>query len=269
MKLTTLPRVVLALAAAMIAGSVQAQVTAYSPGRSFDQHSWALFVEVVKPAVSPNLNGPLTFETWATDEDTFDTTTSGQPANRRGAQCPAPFPTSALGLARAHLPNGLQGALPNQNEVAATCVQPANAAAGNYPTPFVQSPPANCVAEEVRRNRKSFNFIVSNGLYSQAGLQEGLHQPQPHHVPETRHRNQNRLGSGEHRRGVAQSKRRNGQRPTRHRWVRSAELLRDHAKRHAIRVSLHAHQFERSPELALGHVRAPDEPGPLRYHGLL
>ena len=57
MKLTTLPRVVLALAAAMIAGSVQAQqVTAYSPGRSFDQHSWALFVEVVKPAVSPNLN---------------------------------------------------------------------------------------------------------------------------------------------------------------------------------------------------------------------
>lgn len=43
------------------------------------------------------------------------------------------------------------------------CFQPLDAQAGNFP-------PTGCIGEEVRRNFAAFQYIVSNGLFSTAGL---------------------------------------------------------------------------------------------------
>jgi hypothetical protein len=174
MNVKILSRAALFLAAAgvVIAGAARAQPAAtgvgYSPGKTFDELSWSRFVDVVKPAPSPNLNGPLTFETWATDVDTFGTVPPVWPGSTAlVAHNEHRFQASRLALARAHMPPGLAAV----NGVAAACAQPGNPAAGNFPTPFTATPPTNCIAEEVRRNRASFDYIVANGLYSQAGLQ--------------------------------------------------------------------------------------------------
>ena len=48
-----------------------------------------------------------------------------------------------------------------------------NAAAGNFPT----GSNTDCIAEEVRRNRDAFDYIVNNGLYTQTGLQNAFAGP--------------------------------------------------------------------------------------------
>jgi hypothetical protein len=164
-------RAVLPLAAAVLACSAQAQptaVTAYSPGAGFDQLSWQKFIEVVRPVLSPTLHPPLTFETWATDADTF-TPTPAWPTTASDAMLAAHnerrFQVSALARARMHAP-------PSLTQSGLSCGKPGNAAAGNFPAPPTPTtnPTANCIAEEVRRNRDSFDYIVKNVLYTQAGL---------------------------------------------------------------------------------------------------
>ena len=176
MKMKALALAALPLAAIMVVGSALAQTppgsTAYSPGKSFDQQSWAAFVAVVTPAPVPMPSGTLTFETWATDADTFDTTPPVWPnfsTTSVAAHNEHRFQASAL--ERAHLPAGLPGAAPGA--VPVSCAAPANPGSGNFPTPAKTKPPENCVAEEVRRNHASFDYIVKykpDGLYSLAGL---------------------------------------------------------------------------------------------------
>jgi hypothetical protein len=178
MKMTALSRVGLPLAAIVMIGSAQAQTPpagiGYSPGKSFDQLSWTAFVAVVAPAPAPAPTGTLTFETWATDADTFDTTPPLWPDFAKTtvvAHNEHRFQVSAL--ARAHLPAGLKGVAPDGAGVPVSCAAPGNPGSGNFPIPAKTKPPENCVAEEVRRNRASFDYIVKykpDGLYSQAGL---------------------------------------------------------------------------------------------------
>jgi hypothetical protein len=179
MKITAMLGVALPLAAVVLVGPTQSQQlqtgVAYSPGKNFDQLSWSAFVAAVKPAVKSAPAGATTFETWATDADTFETTPPRCPEPNAPAVAAARpnntrFQTSFL--ARAHQPTGLREgpAAAQVGGVPTACGKPNNPAAGNFPTPVVKSPPGNCVAEEVRRNYAACKFIKDNKLYTQADL---------------------------------------------------------------------------------------------------
>jgi hypothetical protein len=182
MKITAILGVALPLAAIVLVGPTQSQQlqtgVAYSPGKSLDQLSWSAFVAAVKPAPQPAPAGTATFETWATDADTFqsdppvcpDSNLTAVAATRNNNR----FQTSFL--ERAHRPTGLQQApaAAQVGGVPAACNAPGNAAAGNFP---VQPPPSNCVAEEVRRNLASCKFIKDNKLYTQADLAKAFTGP--------------------------------------------------------------------------------------------
>ena len=153
---------------AVTTGSALAQpIPAYSPGASYDEMSWQAFVTAVTPA--PGGQG-LTLETWATDPDTFQATPTW-PAGLSVAAIAARPRFQASLLAQAHLPAGLRSAT---GATVGPCRYPVgDAAAGNFPT----GNQSDCVAEEVRRNRDSFNYIVNNGLYTQAGLENAFAGP--------------------------------------------------------------------------------------------
>ena len=188
MKITAMLGVALPLAVIVLVGPTQSQQlqtgVAYSPGKSFDQLSWSAFVAAVKPALQPAPAGTATFETWATDADTFQTDPPLCPDPNVTAVAAAAvtrnnnrFQTSFL--ERAHRPTGLQEA-PAAAQAAGVpvpCTAPGNPAAGNFPTPAGKAPPSNCVAEEVRRNLASCKFIRDNKLYTQADLAKAFTGP--------------------------------------------------------------------------------------------
>ncbi|MEO8670214.1 MAG: hypothetical protein ABI411_02795 [Tahibacter sp.] len=175
------------LLAACVTGPALAQPatgsTAYSPGVAEDKISWQLFVEVVSPAPAPNLKQALTFETWATDAETFSASTTPPtwptgPTTERNKQR---FQVSSLGL---HRPARLQVAV-DSSGVPTPCATPADPAAGNFPTPATAKPPVNCLAEEVRRNKPSFDYIVQNNLYTVAGLATNFPLTAPIALPQS------------------------------------------------------------------------------------
>jgi hypothetical protein len=111
-----------------------------------DRVSWCLFLYVNSNAASTGNNNAL-FETWASDNDTFQT----NPAWPGPGTTEKPLRRPVL----PHIAEQAQGGL----------------------TPFVlpfsstQCKPGElCVGEEVRRNRSTFDFIKDNGLYSRDGL---------------------------------------------------------------------------------------------------
>jgi hypothetical protein len=163
------------LGMAMSAGPTLAQqpglgqrFAAYSPGASYDQMSWQAFVSVVTPA--PGGQG-LTLETWATDQDTYQEKPSWPGGLSLTAAALAERPRfQASLLAQAHVPAGLRSAA----ITVGGCGYPVgDAAAGNFPT----GNPLDCIAEEVRRNRDSFDYIVNNGLYTQTGIENAFAGP--------------------------------------------------------------------------------------------
>lgn len=136
----------------------------YSPGAKYDAMSWGMFIQAVAPSGTAGL---LTFETWATDAQTYTKSPVWpSPEGQRGAPR---FQRSKL--LSAHLPAGLQ---PADDTGLVPCLPPVpNTPAGNQQLAAFGSgnfPPDGCIAEEVRRNKPSFDFIVKNNLYSQAGL---------------------------------------------------------------------------------------------------
>ena len=166
-------------------GAAQAQSSGvgYSPGAAVDKISWQSFIEVVRPAPAPNPTGALTFETWATDAETFDASTTPPtwPAGPSEVRNQGRFQASGLG---AHRPAGLK-ALVDTNGVPVPCAAPATPAAGNFPTPASANPPSNCFAEEVRRNKPAFDYIVKNNLYSAMGLQANFASTAPVNMPQS------------------------------------------------------------------------------------
>ena len=173
-------------------GAAQAQNgVAYSPGADFDRLSWSAFVTVVTPAPAPCQPGTVAFETWATDAETFTANPTWPTCGPTAlAARPTRFQRSLLSLA--HLPGGLRTqpaglrATALAGGVQAPCGPPGNPASGNFPTPASAAPPANCVAEEVVRNRSSFNYITQKnvppftaGLNTQSGLAAAFMQAAP------------------------------------------------------------------------------------------
>lgn len=112
-----------------------------------DEFIWRAFVSFVSPAIAGQTS-PVVFETWASDEDTFTYTPHW------------PSPTEPK-----KLHGSLLGAMstPNQSPIDVPCNPPQGAATANFP-------PAGCIAEEVKRNRPQFDYIVNNHLNTQVGL---------------------------------------------------------------------------------------------------
>ena len=175
MKKLFLSRITLFAGVGLVVLSASAQslppgTAAYSPGAADDEISWKTFISVVKPAPQTTPawpKGALTFETWATDHDTYQTT----PPHWPSASSPPTvrFQQGALGLhSRGGLKTKRQGdTSTNGLPPSVTCVSPGNAIAGNFPTPAATAPPANCAAEEVRRNKLAFDYIA--GIYQPPG----------------------------------------------------------------------------------------------------
>lgn len=115
-----------------------------------DEYVWRLFAGFVAPANGMR-SAPVMFETWASDKDTF-------------AVKPVwPDPAAPKVFQRSRL----LGAKSHGDPVDVPCTAPGNAAAGGFP---VEGTPAPCIAEEVRRNRPEFDYIVKNSLNTQTGL---------------------------------------------------------------------------------------------------
>ena len=128
-----------------------------------DEFIWNKFVEFVAP-VDKSHPSPVIFETWASDKDTFSKT----------PQWPAPdapkkFQASVLSAAA----NSGHQAI----DIPCNHFQPPTPAPAGPPpiggNPAVAGfPSSGCIAEEVKRNRPQFDYIVKKKLNTQAGLAE-------------------------------------------------------------------------------------------------
>lgn len=140
--------------------------TAGSPGKSIDAVSWSIFAASVAPVVPQNV---AMFETWASDPDTFAAKPVWPSLTGQSRTAAKPrFQRSALARVReaAH-PMKTDGK--KATVIDGPCTTPLDGQAGNYPPP-----PGGCIAEEVRRNRPAFDYIVGNKLYTLAGLQSNF-----------------------------------------------------------------------------------------------
>ncbi|HEY3899594.1 MAG TPA: hypothetical protein VGM54_13320 [Chthoniobacter sp.] len=120
-----------------------------------DEFIWRLFVQFVSP-VTKGRSSPVVFETWASDKDTFSVTPKWP-----GVGETKQFQPSVLRLERT------TNRTTNKTGVSVPAVPPGNAAVGGFPT---SGTPVPGIAEEVRRNRPLFDYIVDNKLNTQGGL---------------------------------------------------------------------------------------------------
>ena len=140
-----------AVAIAAQAGAVQGRT------QNSDAFIWELLTQFAAP-VSPNSPSPVVFETWASDEDTFNTNPQW-PAQAR----PMKFHVSVL----QRLASGGPAAPAQPFTIDVACNPPTGGAVGLFPTTGTPTP---CIAEQVARNRPEFDYIVNNKLNTQTGL---------------------------------------------------------------------------------------------------
>jgi hypothetical protein len=135
------------------AGTTRAQGTALPWGQSSDMVAWEAFIQITSPSGAKGSHN-VEFETWASDQDIYQLKPHWPVVGE-----PKQLQVSALSQAHLTPAIGIRTITPDQ------CVPPA-----------VQPPPGKfpvqpaCIGEEVRRNWASYQYIVSNGLYSKAGL---------------------------------------------------------------------------------------------------
>jgi hypothetical protein len=138
---------------AAVISLASAQGTNLPWGQPSDMVAWEVFVQITAPAGNPQTTN-VEFETWASDEDIYRTNPPKWPNVGTTKQ----LQLSALGTA-------LHGIRPSV-VAPGDCNAPSNAneakAAG--------MPDGVCLGEEVRRNWASFQYIVSNNLYSTSGF---------------------------------------------------------------------------------------------------
>jgi hypothetical protein len=147
----------LAVAVPARAGAVEGKT------ENSDQFIWELFTQFTAPAPQAKPS-QVVFETWASDEDTFNL----KPHWPTAAE-PKRFHISVLELAK-RLPATpvapKSGAIRAFN-IDVDCKPPTGAAVGGFPATGTPTP---CVAEQVQRNKPQFDYIVDHGLNTQAGL---------------------------------------------------------------------------------------------------
>ena len=115
-----------------------------------DEFIWRLFTQLAAP-VSGARPATVQFETWASDLDTF-TATPAWP----GPNTAKKFQSSRLGNAKLH----------GSGPVDVKCLPPPVPAIGGFPA---DGSPTSCIAEEVRRNRPQFDYLVRNALTTPQG----------------------------------------------------------------------------------------------------
>ena len=138
-------RLSLAMLFVIAASSTHAQSTANPALEEPDRVAWQLFAVVNAPAASAG-NNNATFETWASDDDTFT-------ANPTWPGTPSPPRLKVPALVR----------------LAPRALRPRVIPGGS---------------EEVRRNKDAFDFIVSKRLYTQSGLKAAFASGEPLSFPE-------------------------------------------------------------------------------------
>ncbi|HEV7590064.1 MAG TPA: hypothetical protein VGO40_18245 [Longimicrobium sp.] len=138
---------------ATVAVAVPARAGAVdSTTQNSDEFIWRLLTQFAAP-VSGTRSSRVVFETWATDNDVFSTT-----PHWPSPDAPKEFQRSVLGAM----------SMPSHVPIDVPCVSSTlNAAVGGFPTTGTPTP---CIAEEVKRNRPQFDYIVSNHLNTQTGL---------------------------------------------------------------------------------------------------
>ena len=142
-----------------------------------DQTAWNVFIQAVAPAAG----GGTTFETWASDTDTF-TPGGAWPAGRGKPDLRAAvLPTAAKGGA-AHFTLG-RPALRRQTAGLQGTAAAAQQGIPNPPPPTTEPGNDNNLVEEVRRNHPAFDFIVNNHLNSRSGLQAAFKAATPLSFP--------------------------------------------------------------------------------------
>ena len=129
-------------------------------GAHTDFIAWEEFVRITAPSGNPQQH-KVEFETWATDEDIY----VKNPAQWPGLDAPKILRVSAV--AQIHV-IGKRTSVFDPTR----CFSPRGlpAPAGNGAAAGSHFPLDGCIGEEVHRNWASFQYIVSNGLDSKAGL---------------------------------------------------------------------------------------------------
>jgi hypothetical protein len=122
-----------------------------------DAFIWELVTQFAAP-VSPAKPSPVVFETWASDEETFNTNPQWPSGPR-----PLKFHVSVLQRMKTGQPAGPAPAF----KIDVACNPPTGGAVGMFPASGTPTP---CVAEQVARNRVEFDYIVNNKLNTQTGL---------------------------------------------------------------------------------------------------
>lgn len=117
-----------------------------------DEFIWRLLAQFAAP-VYRTRPSPVVFETWASDKDVFSTTPRW------------PDPDDPKRFQRSLLDRGKESENAHAT-IDVPCAQPGNATIGGFPTRGRH----HCIAEEVKRNRPQFDYIVQNNLNTQAGL---------------------------------------------------------------------------------------------------
>jgi len=142
-----------------------------------DKVSWELFALINKSV--PSINNNVLFETWASNEDTFQ-----QNPKFPGSSAPPNCAPTLVAALSAPLPQQ-----PAVTPVATPKILNVPALIALAPRPSGLQPhvvpvrPGEEVSEEVRRNRATFDFIVCNKLHTKAGLRVAFAAGQPISFP--------------------------------------------------------------------------------------
>lgn len=137
-----------------------AQGTVLPWGVPTDFIAWEAFAQITAPSGNPKL-GKVEFETWASDENIY----VSNPAQWPAPDAPKILHVSAAG--QMHLLGRKSSEFDPSRCIAPRGLPPPVGNGAAWGTRF---PLDGCIGEEVRRNWASFQYIVSNGLDSHAGL---------------------------------------------------------------------------------------------------
>jgi hypothetical protein len=142
------------------ASSTAAQGITLPWGVPTDFIAWEQFAQITAPSGNPQA-GKVEFETWASDQDIY----ASDPAQWPALDAPKILHVSVLGQMH------LLGRKSSEFDPA-RCKSPRGlpAPTGNGAAAGTRFPLDGCIGEEVRRNWASFQYLVSNGLDSHAGL---------------------------------------------------------------------------------------------------
>jgi len=128
-----------------------------------DAFMWRILTNITS-TVGNDTGSKVAFETWATDNDTFTPNPHwpevGEPMKLHKSVLET---MKAVGAADAKMQMDLRA-----NTIDVDCGVPVGAAVGGFPT---SGSPPPCIAEQVERNRPLFDYIVTNKLYTQTGLE--------------------------------------------------------------------------------------------------